>query len=73
MFGTTLGMLVYLSLIPSLAALHRPDLAAAAVACAVLCQWPLALSRWGSFPVDSGCASFRSWLGSAAASVNTER
>jgi hypothetical protein len=44
-FGTSLGMLVYLSLIPSLAPLRRPELVAAAAACAALCMWPLALSR----------------------------
>lgn len=44
-FGTSIGTLVYLSLIPSLTDLGRRDLAAAAVACSLLCLWPTVLSR----------------------------
>lgn len=44
-FGTLVGTLVYLSLTPSLAALGRPDLVVAALACALLNLWPLAFSR----------------------------
>ena len=46
-FGTIVGALVYLSLLPSLRAAGRYDLMAAAIACAALCLWPLALTRLG--------------------------
>ena len=46
-FGTTVGALVYLSLLPSLRAAGRHDLMAEAIACAALCLWPLALTRLG--------------------------
>lgn len=45
--GTTIGSLVYLGLVPVLRQTGRPDLAAAAVLCAALCHWPLALNRLG--------------------------
>ena len=45
-FGTSIGALVYVSLIPSLAELGRRDLVAAALACALLCLWPMVLSRY---------------------------
>lgn len=44
-FGMSIGALVYLSLIPSLTELGRQDLAAAAVACSLLCTWPMVLAR----------------------------
>lgn len=46
-FGTSIGTLVYLSLIPSLTELGRRDLAAAAVACSLVCTWPMVLARCG--------------------------
>jgi hypothetical protein len=44
-FGTTVGALVYLSLVPSLVQAGCHDLAAAAVACSAHCLWPLGLTR----------------------------
>lgn len=47
-FGTSVGALVYLSLIPSLMELGRRDLAAAAIGCSLMsCLWPLGLARSG--------------------------
>ena len=44
-FGTGIGTCIYLSLLPSLVPLGRLDLVAAAVACSLVCLWPLLMSR----------------------------
>ncbi|PSC75092.1 hypothetical protein C2E20_2069 [Micractinium conductrix] len=43
-FGTCVGACLYLSLVPSLAALRRADLCAGAVGCACITLWPHLLS-----------------------------
>ena len=46
-FGTSLGSLIYLSLIPSLVQLGRRDLAAAAIGCSLMSGlWPLCMARF---------------------------
>ncbi|KAL4452726.1 hypothetical protein ABPG75_008388 [Micractinium tetrahymenae] len=45
-WGTRVGALVYLALIPSLLALRRPDAAVGAAAAAAACMWPFVLNRW---------------------------
>ena len=57
-FGTAVGAAVYLSLVPTLLGLHRPELVAVAVVSALLCVWPTALCRLGRKELYLRCRDY---------------